>query len=329
MSERHLHIVVPPGKNPERIDLYLTHHVENASRSKVQQAIVAGAVLVNGKQVKPSYHVTGGESIDITLSAPPPPDVYPENIPLDILYEDESLIVINKPAGMVTHPAFGHYTGTLVNALLFHCHEKLFTVNDPTRPGIVHRLDKDTSGLIVVAKNDAVHTNLARQFSEHSIDREYWALVWGRFKGKEKKNGIIDAALGRSAGDRKKITVRETGKHAVTMYEVIEEYPFLTLLRLKLLTGRTHQIRVHLHHIGHPVFGDPTYGGRRIAWGDTGKKKKELVQRLLKIIPRQALHAKILGFVHPRTRQKMKFDSELPDDMKSLLRILNDEVRES
>jgi 23S rRNA pseudouridine1911/1915/1917 synthase len=325
MSARHLHIVIPPHKVPERIDLYLTHHVENASRSKVQQAIQAGTVLVNGKPVKPSHKVAGGEIIDISFPTPAPPDVHPENIPLEIVYEDDYLIVVNKPAGMVTHPAFGHYTGTLVNALLFHCQHKLSTLNDAYRPGIVHRLDKDTSGLMVVAKDDVTHANLARQFSTREIDREYWAIVWGKFQGKEKKGGTITAALGRSASDRKKVTVRNGGKHAVTRYEVLEEFSYLSVLQLKLLTGRTHQIRVHLHHIGHPVFGDPTYGGRRIAWGGTEKKKKETVQQFLKIIPRQALHAKTIGFVHPFTKEKMKFDSDLPADMTQVLNLLRRE----
>ena len=326
MPLRTLHIAIPPNKVPERIDLYLTHHIENATRSKVQQAIAAGAVVVNGKTVKPSYKVSGGEMIDITFPSAQPPDVQPENIPLDIVYEDKNLLVVNKPAGMVTHPAFGHYTGTLVNALLYHCRQNLSTLNDVTRPGIVHRLDKDTSGLMVIAKDDATHAHLAGQFERRDIDREYWALVWGRFQGKEKKSGVIDAALGRSPSDRKKVIVWRDGKHATTKYEVLEEYPFLSLLRLKLLTGRTHQIRVHLHYIGHPVFGDPTYGGLRIAWGGTEKKKKEFVQLLLKMISRQALHAKTIGFVHPVTKERMKFDSKVPVDIEDVLALLRDRV---
>lgn len=318
-------IVVPPGKVRERIDVYLTHHVENATRTKVQEAIDAGYVLVNGKNVRSSYKIAPGDVIHISLPKPPPPDVVPENIPLEIAYEDNHLLVVNKPAGMVTHPAYAHYTGTLVNALLYHCKNTLSTLNDVTRPGIVHRLDKDTSGLMVIAKTDAVHAQLAKQFSSRTTNREYWAIVWGRFsdgKNAHLKKGVIEASLGRSKSDRKKIAVSDTGKEAVTEYQVIEEFDFLSLIRLKLRTGRTHQIRVHLHHIGHPVFGDPTYGGRRIAWGGTDKKKKERVHELLTIVDRQALHAKTIGFTHPVTKEKMKFDSQLPDDMQQILSLL-------
>ncbi len=319
-ATREFEILVPAGKVRERLDVYLTHHVENATRSKVQQAIDAGLVLVNGKPVKSSYKISGGEVIHVTIPKPPPPDVEPENIPLEILYEDENLLVVNKPAGMVTHPAYGNYTGTLVNALLFHCNNHLSTLNDVIRPGIVHRLDKDTSGLMVIAKDDPTHAHLARQFSQRTIEREYWAIVWGRFDGKQ--SGIIEASLGRSVSDRKKIAVRESGKAALTEYTVLEQFEYLSLVKLKLRTGRTHQIRVHLHHIGHPVFGDPTYGGRRIAWGDSGKKKKEQVQEFLTIIDRQALHAKTIGFVHPVTKQVLRFNSELSSDMMKILELL-------
>ncbi len=225
---------------------------------------------------------------------------------------------------MVSHPAYGNYSGTLVNALLHHCGQGLSSAHDPARPGIVHRLDKDTSGLMVVAKDDRTHAHLARQFARRTIDREYWALVWGRFRdptdrGANRLSGVIEASLGRSKSDRKKIAVVSAGKAAATEYEVLREFEFLTLLRLKLRTGRTHQIRVHLHHIGHPVFGDPTYGGRRIAWGATDRKRRDEVERLLGLIHRQALHAKTIGFVHPVTSEKMKFDSDLPEDMKKVL----------
>jgi 23S rRNA pseudouridine1911/1915/1917 synthase len=320
MASREIHIDVPPGQSPERLDVYLTHHVENATRSKVQQAIRAGLVLINGVSVKVSYKVSGGESIDITIPKPPPPDVGPEEIPLDIVFEDDALIVVNKPAGMVTHPAYGHYTGTLVNALLHHAQVGLSGVNDPSRPGIVHRLDKETSGLLIVAKNDVVHAHLAAQFSRRDIEREYRAIVWGTFG--DQRSGVIDAALGRSASDRKKIAVRKEGKTAITTFRVMEEFDFLSLISLKLQTGRTHQIRVHLHHIGHPVFGDPTYGGRRIAWGPTTPARRDLVHRYLEIMQRQALHAKTLGFIHPVTREAMRFDSELPPDFTELLSLL-------
>ena len=318
---REFEIVVPPGKVRERLDVYLTHHVENATRSKVQQAVKDGHVLVNGKPARSSYKISPGDIITVALPGPAPPDVVAEDIPLEICFEDDDLLVVNKPAGMVTHPAYANYTGTLVNALLYHCRDRLSTLNDPVRPGIVHRLDKDTSGLLVVAKNDRAHARLALQFSKHSIHREYWALVWGRFP-RTLRTGIIEAALARSKSDRKKVAVNAAGKAAVTEYEVIEEFDYCSLVRLKLRTGRTHQIRVHLHHIGHPVFGDPTYGGRRIAAGKTGKKLKEEIQHLLKIMNRQALHAKTLGFIHPATNKTLKFESELPQDMKEVLEVL-------
>jgi 23S rRNA pseudouridine1911/1915/1917 synthase len=322
MSSREIEIIVPSGKVRERLDLFLTHHVENATRSKVQQAIESGNITVNGKTVKPSYKISPDEVIRVVIPKPPAPDVVEENIPIEIIFEDEHLLVVNKPAGMVTHPAYGNYTGTLVNALLYHCNNTLSTLNDPTRPGIVHRLDKDTSGLIVIAKSDMVHAHLAKQFARRTIDRAYWAIVWGRFE-KGKKSGLIDAALGRSKSDRKKIAVSDSGKSAATEYEVLEEFEYLSLVKLKLRTGRTHQIRVHLHHIGHPVFGDPTYGGRRIAWGGTEKKKKEEVQQFLKIINRQALHAKTLGFLHPATKETLHFDSNLPADFQEVLNFLH------
>ncbi len=320
-SSRSCDITVPPGKIRERLDVFLTHHIENATRSKVQQAIKQGSITVNGKIVKTSYKISPGELIHVSIPKPIPPDVIPENIPLDIIFEDEHLLVVNKPAGMVTHPAFSNYTGTLVNALLFYCSNQLSTVNDPSRLGIVHRLDKDTSGLMVIAKDDVTHTHLAKQFARRTIKREYWAMVWGLFD-KGKKSGLIEASLGRSKSDRKKFAVNISGKSAATEYEVLEEFDYLSLIRLKLRTGRTHQIRVHLHHVGHPVFGDPTYGGRRIAWGSTDKKKKEDVQRFLKIITRQALHAKTLGFIHPVLKKEMVFDSEIPADMQDFLSLL-------
>lgn len=316
MPSRDLEIVVPPGKERERLDLFLSHHVENASRSKVQQAVRDGHVIVNGRPAKSSYRISPGDVIGVSLPMPHPPDVLAEPIPLDICFEDEYLLIVNKPAGMVTHPAYSHYTGTLVNALLHHCRDRLSALNDPARPGIVHRLDKDTSGLLVVAKDNAAHARLARQFSGRSIVREYWALVWGRFP-RGKQTGVIEASLGRSKSDRKKVAVAATGKSAVTEYEVIEEFDYLSLVRLKLRTGRTHQIRVHLHHIGHPVFGDATYGGRRIV--SDKKVSKEEVGHLMRIMTRQALHAKTLGFVHPVTEQALRFDSDLPQDMMEVL----------
>ncbi len=313
-----LRIVVPAGQKRERIDVYLTHQVENATRNKVQKAIDDGLVLVNGHSVKPSQTLTPGDVIDITFARPPRSDAVAENIPLDIVFEDEYLLVVNKPAGMVTHPAHGHYTGTLVNALLHHC-QSLSTANVGLRPGIVHRLDKDTSGLMVVAKNDVVHHHLAKQFSQRTIDREYWAIAWGKFKSAIGGRGTVEATIGRSKSNRKKVVVLADGKHSLTEYEVMEQFDFLSLLRLKLKTGRTHQIRVHLTHIGHPVFGDPTYGGRSHHWGGLDGKTAQQARNLLDMIPRQALHAKTIGFVHPKTNQHLKFESELPSDMKEIL----------
>ncbi len=317
---------MPPGKRKERLDTFLTAHVENATRSKVQKAIRDGAVTVDGSTVRPSHPVAPGEHIRVTLPKSPPQEAVAEEIPLDIVYEDDDLLVVNKPAGMVTHPAYGNYSGTLVNALLHHC-RSLSTLTDPLRPGIVHRLDKDTSGLMVVAKNDPAHARLARQFSRRTIIREYHAIVWGTFHA---KTGRIEAELGRSKSDRKKMAVVKEGKHAVTEFTVLEQFPYLALLRLKLQTGRTHQFRVHLAHIGHPVFGDPTYNGRHLVAGPGTPAQKREVQRLLELIPRQALHAKTLGFAHPVTGKELFFDSELPTDMQEVLNTLRTPVgRES
>ena len=314
-SREVLRLTVPPKQSRVRLDVYLTHQVENATRNKVRQAIDQGWVLVDGVRAKPSHAVAPGEVIEVTLPRPPRQDAQAENIPLEIVYEDDDLLIVNKPAGMVSHPAYGNYTGTLVNALLHHC-QRLSSVNIPLRPGIVHRLDKDTSGLLVVAKNDRAHHLLARQFSARTIEREYWALVWGKFSEPE---GVVEASLGRSKKDRKKVAVLKEGKHARTEYELLKQFAYLSLLGLRLRTGRTHQIRVHLAHIGHPVFGDPTYGGRTATWGGLTGAKAQQAARLLKILPRQALHAKTIGFVHPTSNQLMRFDSDLPNDMASVL----------
>ncbi|MCX7985184.1 MAG: RluA family pseudouridine synthase [Bacteroidetes bacterium] len=313
-----MRIVVPQGEHRKRIDVYLAHQIENASRSKVQQAIEAGAIRVNGKLVKPSYMLAPNDVIEVILPKQQKPEILPENIPLEIVYEDEVLLVVNKPAGMVTHPAYGHYTGTLVNALLYHSNS-LSTVNTELRPGIVHRLDKDTSGLLVVAKNDRAHHFLAKQFSARTVEREYWAVVWGKFRSLK---GIIEASLGRSKRDRKKVIVIKDGKHAITEYEVLDAWEYLSLVCLRLKTGRTHQIRVHLAYIGHPVFGDPTYSGRDPSWGGLSGKLERQAEHLLTIIHRQALHAKTIGFVHPVSREWMKFDSDLPADMGQVVNYL-------
>ncbi len=312
MNETIINITVPPGKKKERIDVFLAHQIENASRNKVQNAIKRGYVTIDGEPVKANHIVAPGESITVPLPMPPPPDAVPEDIPVNIVYEDESLIIVNKPPGMVTHPAYGNYSGTLVNALLYHIQSGLADTDDPMRPGIVHRLDKDTSGLMVIAKNDHALHFISKQFSERTIDREYWAIVWGTFP---ENKGTIEASLGRSKSDRKKMAVREDGKPAITRYEVIEEYDGLSLIKLKLLTGRTHQIRVHLASEHRPVFGDPTYGGRRIVYGGVTPKRKAFIQNLLEHLPRQALHAKTIGFVHPDKKERVFFETDLPDDM--------------
>jgi len=253
--------------------------------------------------------------------SPRPEHIEAEEIPLDILYEDEYLLVVNKPPGMVAHPALGNFTGTLVNALLHHTNElSKHNKNAPTRPGIVHRIDKDTSGLLIVAKDEYVHSELAKQFAAHTIDREYWAVCWGVFKN---STGEIVGNIARSKRDRKIFTVSETeGKHAHTFYEVIEEFEFASLVKLKLKTGRTHQIRVHLSHLNHPIFGDPTYGGRVIVYGSNLPKMKSRIHNLLQIMPRQALHAKTLGFYHPIKKEKILIESDLPDDIQELIKKL-------
>ncbi|MCX7797719.1 MAG: RluA family pseudouridine synthase [Melioribacter sp.] len=318
ITEKKIKIEIPEGKKKERIDVFLANSVENATRSRIQKLIKSNLVTVNSKIVKQNYLVSPGDVIEITIPVNPRPEkTEPENIPLNIVYEDEYIIVVNKPPGMVAHPALGNYSGTLVNALLYYTKELSEYHQDKFRPGIVHRIDKDTSGLLLIAKDEWTHAQLAKQFSAHTIDREYWAVCWGIFK--ERKGEVI-ANITRSKKDRKIFTVSQTeGKYAHTFYEVIEEYEFTSLVKLKLKTGRTHQIRVHMSHIGHPVFGDPTYGGRRLMYGLNLPKIKSRVENLLEIMKRQALHAKTLGFIHPHTKEKIFLDSELPDDMKELI----------
>ena len=317
ISEKRYEFVIPEGKQKERLDVFLTNSVENATRSKVQKLIESKNVTVNGKYVKASYLVQPKDVIiAIHPIAPRPEKAEPEDIPLNIIYEDEYFLIINKPAGMVAHPAYANYTGTLVNALLHHS-DKLSKVNENFRPGIVHRIDKETSGLLVVAKDDWTHAKLAEQFSKHTIEREYWAVAWGLFKVRK---GEINSNVARSKKDRKKYTHSDTeGKTATTYYEIIDEYDFTSLLKLNLKTGRTHQIRVHLASINHPVFGDPVYGGRELIYGSSLPKVKNRLNNLLKIMPRQALHAKTLGFIHPKKNKLVRFDSELPEDMKLLI----------
>jgi len=320
VNEKKFKIDVSDGKKKERIDIFLAHSIENATRSRIQKLIKADCVLVNGKNIKANYRVSPNDKIEVTIPTSPRPEVNEaEDIPLDIIYEDEFLLVVNKAAGMVAHPSLGNYTGTLVNALLHHT-KKLSKLNEPGRPGIVHRIDKDTSGLLLIAKDEWTHAKLAKQFYDHSIEREYWAVCWGLFKNK--KDEVI-GNITRSIKDRKIFTVSKLeGKHAHTFYEVIEEYEFASLIKLKLKTGRTHQIRVHMSHIKHPIFGDPTYGGRVIVYGSSLPKMKARIDNLLDVMKRQALHAKTLGFIHPHTKEKIYLDSKLPDDFQQLMKKL-------
>lgn len=316
-----LELTVAPGQTePVRLDKYLTEMVKNATRNKVQQAIKEGRVFINGKKTKSSYVIQPDDKIRVEMLTPKPPDVEPEEIPLDIVHEDEHLIVVNKPPELVVHPAFGNWTGTMVNALLHHTENLSEYQQDDLRPGIVHRIDKDTSGLLVVARDNETHKYLARQFSDHSIERTYWAMVWGRTEDA----GTFSGAIGRSRRDRKVMAVvpENQGKRAVTHYRVIERFDFLTLVEIRLETGRTHQIRVHFSDAGFPVFGDDTYGGRSVRYGSNTGFRKTLFEKLFKNLNRQCLHAKTLGFIHPATREKVTFDSELPADFTEVLESL-------
>ncbi|MFQ5569070.1 MAG: RluA family pseudouridine synthase [Rhodothermales bacterium] len=333
---------VPSGYREEgRLDVYITRLMENASRTKVQRGIKEGRVTVNGVVIKrPSYAVQADDVIRCRVMRPPPLEVTPEAIPLDIVYEDTCLIVVNKEAGMVVHPAYGNRTGTLVHALLHHVGGSplrveeeapgedvgLSLVNaapshpgDPAiRPGIVHRLDKDTSGLMVIAKDDATHRGLAKQFEQRTIRRTYLAIVWGV---PDPSSGTVAAPVGRDPRDRKQMAVvpPEKGKHAVTHYETVEPLRHTAMLRFRLETGRTHQIRVHARHIGHPVFGDPTYGGRTLRTDSSRGKRRVFYNNLFEALPRQALHAQTLGFIHPHSGQELLFTSDLPEDMHYVL----------
>lgn len=317
VTQKKYRIEVPEGKKKERIDTFLTHFIENATRSKVQKLINENHVIVNGRHVKSNYLVKPLDIIEASHPISPRPEfAEPEEISLDIVYEDEYLIIVNKPAGMVAHPAYANYTGTLVNALLHHT-KKLSALNQEGRPGIVHRIDKNTSGLLVVAKDDWTHAKLAEQFSKHTIEREYHTVCWGKF---QKSEGIIETKITRSKSDRKKFTISKTeGKEAITLYKVIEEFEFSSYLKINLKTGRTHQIRVHLASMNKPIFGDTVYGGTKIVYGNEFPKMKSRIQNLLELMPRQALHAKTIGFIHPHTKKFVRFNSELPEDMLNLI----------
>jgi 23S rRNA pseudouridine1911/1915/1917 synthase len=312
----HHRLTVDPGQSLIRIDKFLANRLVNASRNRLQQAADAGNILVNNIPVKSSYRIKPYDDIQIVMDYPKRElKIIPENIPLNIVYEDDQLIVINKPAGLVVHPGHGNYTGTLVNALAWYFKDlPLFNTTDP-RPGLVHRIDKDTSGLLVVAKTELAKTSLAMQFFDKTTERKYMALVWGSVKDDA---GTITGNIGRSPKNRQIFMVfpeGDHGKHAVTHYKVLRRIGYVTLVECQLETGRTHQIRVHMKYINHPLFNDSNYGGDEILRGTTFSKYRQFVMNCFKILPRQALHAKTLGFIHPVTKEKMLFDSELPEDM--------------
>ena len=314
----HYRFTASEGQEPLRVDKFLMNFVENATRNKVQQAAKAGNVLVNDVPVKSNYKVKPNDIVRVVLAHPPAENLLvAEELPLDIIYEDAAVIVVNKPPGMVVHPGHGNYSGTLVNGLIYHI-ENLPT-NSNERPGLVHRIDKDTSGLLVVAKTEYAMAHLSKQFYDRTTERLYYALVWGNL---EEEEGTIEGNIGRSFKNRLQMDVfpqGDFGKHAVTHFKVLERLTYVTLVQCKLETGRTHQIRAHFKHMGHTLFNDERYGGDDILKGTTFTKYKQFVQNCFKSLPRQALHAKTLGFEHPTTGEFMRFNSELPDDMVSCL----------
>lgn len=303
-----------------RIDKFLMDRLPNATRTKIQDGLHEGFIKVNDKPAKPNYKVHPNDVITVSLPQPPrDTEVVPENIKLNIVYEDDHLLVINKPAGMVVHPAYQNWTGTLVNALAYHFQNLPQLPGNDGRPGLVHRIDKDTSGLLVIAKTERVLTALAKQFFDHTIERTYWAIVWGI---PEPAQGTIDVHVGRSLKDRR-VTVAfpegDMGRHAITHYKLLQDLRYVSVVECKLETGRTHQIRAHMKHLGHPLFNDAMYGGDQVLKGTVFSKYKQFVENCFEVIPRQALHAKTLGFVHPVTGQHLQFDSEIPDDFRKAI----------
>ena len=314
----HFSFTADPGQEPLRVDKYLMNRVENATRNKIQNAAKEGSIFVNDVVVRSSYKVKGGDTVRVLFGHPPYENLLvAEDLPLDVVYEDDSLIIVNKAAGMVVHPGHGNYSGTLINALMFHFDN--LPQNDQQRPGLVHRIDKDTSGLLVVAKTETALTHLSKQFFDKTSERKYFALVWGDVK---EDTGTIEGHIGRHPRNRLQMTVFEegdAGKHAVTHYKVLERLGYVTFLECQLETGRTHQIRAHMKHIGHTLFNDERYGGDSILKGTSFTKYKQFVDNCFKLIPRQALHAKTLGFEHPVTGEWMQFDSDIPQDMQLAL----------
>ena len=315
----HHKFVADNGQNPLRVDKFLLNFVEFATRNKIQQAIKAGNVKVNDAIVKASHKVKANDVVTIVYDYPQEKhELVPQDIPLNITYEDDSILIVNKDAGMVVHPGFGNYDGTLVNALAFHF-QSLPNMGDEDRPGLVHRIDKNTSGILVIAKTEIAMNDLSKKFADRVLNRKYIALVWGDMKEDE---GTITGNIGRSLKNRKIMNVfpdGDFGKHAVSHYKVLERFGYTTLVECKLETGRTHQIRAHFKYLGHPLFNDEEYGGDVILKGTTFTKYKQFVQNCFKICSRQALHAKSLGFKHPVTKEDMFFDSELAEDMEQLV----------
>ena len=314
----HFRFEVPKGQAALRIDKYLMGLIQNATRNKIQTAATEGNIFVNDATVKSNYKVKANDVVRVMLTHPPYENhIIPENIPLDIVYEDDTLLLINKLPGMVVHPGHGNYTGTLVHALAYHFDN--LPMNSSERPGLVHRIDKDTSGLLVIAKTEAAMTHLAKQFEAKTSEREYVALVWGNVADDQ---GTIEGNLARHLKDRMQMAVfadPEIGKPAITHYKVLERFGYVTLISCQLETGRTHQIRAHLKHIGHPLFNDERYGGHLILKGTTFTKYKQFIDNCFKALPRQALHAKTLGFIHPTTGKMMRFDTELPQDLQDCI----------
>ncbi|MCZ6520088.1 MAG: RluA family pseudouridine synthase [Bacteroidetes bacterium] len=316
----HYRIIADPNQSLIRIDKFLVDRLPNVTRTKIQDGIKLGFVKVHDQKVKANYKVRADDVITVSLPQPPrDPEVVAENIPLDIVYEDEFLLVVNKPAGMVVHPAHNNWRGTLVNALTYHFQNLPTMQDNEGRPGLVHRIYKDTSGLLVIAKTETTMNGLAKQFFDHTIKRKYYALVWGEL---EKEKGTIDVNVGRSLKDRR-ITVAfpeaDFGRQAITHFEVVKSLRYVSLVQCQLETGRTHQIRAHMKYLGHPLFNDVIYGGNKILKGEVFSKYKAFVENCFKIIPRQALHAKSLGFTHPVTKKDLDFDSQLPDDMQQVI----------
>lgn len=316
----HYRFVADKGQNMLRIDKFLSVRIEGISRNRIQQAAEADCILVNGQSVKSNYKVKPLDVISIVMDRPRRElEIIPENIPLNVVYEDDALMVINKPAGMVVHPGHGNYTGTLVNAVAYHLHrDNISDINDP-RLGLVHRIDKDTSGLLLVAKTPEAKTNLSGQFFRKETKRVYVALVWGN---PAEDHGTVEGNIGRDPNDRMRMRVfpdGEQGKAAVTHYSVLERFGYVTLVQCRLETGRTHQIRVHMKHIGHPLFNDERYGGNEILRGTRFTKYKQFIANCFALCPRQCLHAQTLGFVHPTTEEELYFESDIPEDMQSVI----------